>query len=794
MKKFTQFKTMQIVGVCLGRASPLIATFAVFITRTAEGKALTASDAFATLAVFQTLRIGMIFIPLSITMLVAVLNNIRRTESYCSTDEPEAVSRLPASDENAAVVWGCEARWTHFEDEQGDPEQPLATHAGHEQGDAEQPVADVPFTLNVPELVVPRGTILAVVGHVASGKSMLLDTLLGGGPVARAGARLAICDSVGFVPQEALIVSGTIRENVLMGRPFDKRRFDWAIETAAMQRDLKILPHAEETVVGERGTTLSGGQQQRVSIARAVYGEPDLIVADDPVSAVDAVVARTIFENLSAYVRADSRRSALLVLNQLQLLKDCDEVAYLDQGRVVATGTFDTLSRTSAQFQTYASSFLNKQDEVEEEDGELEASVDASSAAADPGSTDSQQVVVKETRASGAVSLQVFSKWVRLAGAKKVAGVAVLMACSYVCLGLNDLWLARWTSAVDEGKVTGGSWFYCGIFVALSSVMILLNLTSCVIFVELASNASRSLHRQCLITVISSPLRWFESMPSGRILSRFGADLVITDIQFGLMLDGVLQMSMSLLLIMAVISYTNIFLLIACAVALPVYAKIIFTNFKSLRESRRIQNNALSPVVTNVAEAVRGRLLGRSIRCSSFFIERHTEYLDDFLKASYVSSALMVFNSLLTSFLSVTISSITGMFCLLTNAMDPALTGIALTYAFLLPYFFMVVSDLTVRARRGGAGRNAGARRPRAVTDRVVPSRPHRPSCSGFCQLWRGCSSIFPAAACPASERAVRPTTRSSSRRTGRRRARSSSATCACATRTGCRSLSRDSS
>ena len=108
-----------------------------------------------------------------------------------------------------------------------------------------------------------------------------------------------------------------------------------------------------------------------------------------------------------------------------------------------------------------------------------------------------------------------------------------------------------------------------------------------------------------------------------------------------------------------------------------------------------------------MAEAVRGRLLGRAICCRSFFIDRHTEYLDAFLAASYVSSALMVFNSLLTAFLSVTISSITGMFCLLTNAMDPALAGIALTYAFLLPYFFMVVSDLTVRwrgYRRGGVG------------------------------------------------------------------------------------------
>mgnify|MGYP001241141523 CR=1 FL=1 len=149
----------------------------------------------------------------------------------------------------------------------------------------------------------------------------------------RAGARLAICDSVGFVPQEALIVSGTIRENVLMGRPFDKRRFDWAIETAAMQRDLKILPHAEETVVGERGTTLSGGQQQRVAVARALANDPAVVLADEPTANLDLRTGTEIIELLRE-MNKDSGVTIISATHDHKMLSVSDRVVWVKDGQV----------------------------------------------------------------------------------------------------------------------------------------------------------------------------------------------------------------------------------------------------------------------------------------------------------------------------------------------------------------------------------------------------------------------------------------------------------------------------
>eukprot|EP00471_Norrisiella_sphaerica_P008681 CAMPEP_0184506154 /NCGR_PEP_ID=MMETSP0113_2-20130426/53352_1 /TAXON_ID=91329 /ORGANISM="Norrisiella sphaerica, Strain BC52" /LENGTH=1408 /DNA_ID=CAMNT_0026895859 /DNA_START=1010 /DNA_END=5236 /DNA_ORIENTATION=+ len=165
--------------------------------------------------------------------------------------------------------------------------------------------SNVSWTLRNIGLNVPRGTKVAIVGSVGSGKSSLLHGLLGD-LVTSAQTKVSRTQSCGWVPQKAYVLSATIRDNILMGRPFDQKRFDWAIWAAAMTRDLSLLPHGISTEIGERGTTLSGGQQQRLAIARAIYGMPDLLVMDDPLAAVDSRVSETIFERcVQDYVKTE---------------------------------------------------------------------------------------------------------------------------------------------------------------------------------------------------------------------------------------------------------------------------------------------------------------------------------------------------------------------------------------------------------------------------------------------------------------------------------------------------------
>lgn len=150
-------------------------------------------------------------------------------------------------------------------------------------------LSDINLTLKKRELV-------AVCGPVGAGKSSLLNVLLHdlnliNGEFAMSTSKIA------YVSQSAWILSGTIKENILFGQPYNESKFNYVVKTCSLETDFMILPNAENTILGERGVTLSGGQRARVSLARAIYYDADLYLLDDPLSAVDTKVGRQLFEN-----------------------------------------------------------------------------------------------------------------------------------------------------------------------------------------------------------------------------------------------------------------------------------------------------------------------------------------------------------------------------------------------------------------------------------------------------------------------------------------------------------------
>ena len=120
-----------------------------------------------------------------------------------------------------------------------------------------------------------------------------------------AGTAAAVSE-LAIVPQRALLLAGTIAENILVGRPLVQEQLEWALEKCALLEDLASLPQRELTEVGERGVTLSGGQQQRIALARALYGQPRLLILDDPLSAVDVKSQAKLLQTLHEFVEGDT--------------------------------------------------------------------------------------------------------------------------------------------------------------------------------------------------------------------------------------------------------------------------------------------------------------------------------------------------------------------------------------------------------------------------------------------------------------------------------------------------------
>ena len=106
---------------------------------------------------------------------------------------------------------------------------------------------------------------------------------------------IELSDNISYVQQVPWIQNKTIRENITFGKKFDEKRYKKVIQICELERDLQILPSGDQTEIGEKGINLSGGQKARVSLARAVYAQREIILMDDPISALDSNVKKKIF-------------------------------------------------------------------------------------------------------------------------------------------------------------------------------------------------------------------------------------------------------------------------------------------------------------------------------------------------------------------------------------------------------------------------------------------------------------------------------------------------------------------
>ncbi|MEQ1759228.1 MAG: ABC transporter ATP-binding protein [Vicinamibacterales bacterium] len=217
---------------------------------------------------------------------------------------------------------------------------------------------DVPVTLKDISFSVPRGSIVAVVGAVASGKSTLLRVLAGlipaqEGEVCYGDRRIEgwdwpqIRSRLGYVPQESLLFSETINDNVTFGRTVDPALVRTCLDTAQMGDDLARMEGGTATQLGRGGTLVSGGQKQRIAIARSLAGRPEVLLLDDCTSSLDAHNEDRLWDGIR---RECPGVTIFCVSHRPTTIRRADVILVLDAGRLVGSGTHDHLSRTCREY------------------------------------------------------------------------------------------------------------------------------------------------------------------------------------------------------------------------------------------------------------------------------------------------------------------------------------------------------------------------------------------------------------------------------------------------------------
>lgn len=202
------------------------------------------------------------------------------------------------------------------------------------------------------QLVIEQGMTLGVVGLTGSGKSTLahlvprifdppVGTVCIGGIDIRDIDVATLRGSIGFVPQDPFLFSATIAENIAFGNPqATPEQIQEAGRQAGIHDEIIDFPQGYDTTVGERGISLSGGQKQRVAIARALLLDPQIVVFDDPLSAVDAEREEFILGSLREFFR---ERTSIIVAHRLSAVMNADRTVVLDKGRIVEQGTHEEL-------------------------------------------------------------------------------------------------------------------------------------------------------------------------------------------------------------------------------------------------------------------------------------------------------------------------------------------------------------------------------------------------------------------------------------------------------------------
>ena len=368
------------------------------------------------------------------------------------------------------------------------------------------------------------GELIAVVGGVGCSKTSFMNSILG--EVRALSGQVAVKGSLAYFSQTPFVMNASVRDNILFGHlneTVNENLYQRALSCCALRHDLKLLPDGELTEIGEKGITLSGGQKARVALARAIYHNGDITLIDDALSAVDAHVAKQLFEEaiLKELLESDSgrpERSVVLVTNSLQFLNHprVDRIIVLREGRIVEEGTYTYLASQPdsifARFlavlkETDVSGTLNEGSDTRGEDHvspvQRRRSSHRNIAPESPERT-AKKLISEETREIGHVGLSVYLSWCRAAGGLFVPIVILLsFAVTEGISILSNWWLTYWSEHADyESQRT-----FLAIYACINLVAAVTGLLRMLVVIFFSLKASRKVRRMEPRAVVTSDLQ-----------------------------------------------------------------------------------------------------------------------------------------------------------------------------------------------------------------------------------------------------------------------------------------------
>ncbi|XP_072247113.1 ATP-binding cassette sub-family C member 2 isoform X2 [Leuresthes tenuis] len=703
MKKFAYLTSVSTFIFTCAPALVSLTSFAVFVSMSPEN-VLTAEKAFTSISLFNILRFPLAMLPMLIASIVQTMVSKKRLEKFLGGEDLESDNvRHDPSFSSAISIRDASFAW---------------------ERDSE------PLLKNV-SLDIKPGQLVAVVGAVGTGKSSLMSALLG--EMYSTKGFINIQGSLAFVPQQAWIQNATVRDNILFGSPFEKKKFQKVIQACALAPDLKLLGAGDLTEIGEKGINLSGGQKQRVSLARAAYSQADIYLLDDPLSAVDSHVGKHLFDNVIGPKGLLKKQTRVLVTHGVNFLPYVDEIVVLVDGKVSEVGSYKSLLASKGAFSEFLETYAKEQSNRtnSEEDGHqdtegLELIPDREDAqpdslledsvsftlkrensirrsqrgssirlrknstlkkSEDAGDTNKgQRLIEKETMETGQVKFSVFLQYLRALGWGYTAVVFAIYVIQNVALIGQNLWLSDWTDdSVEYFNKTYPNHVRdtrVGVYGALGVAQGILVFLGTFLFAKASVDASRILHSRLLHNILRVPMTFFDTTPSGRIVNRFAKDIFSVDEAIPQSFRAWITCLLSVLSTLLVICLaTPIFIAVIIPLAI-VYFFVLRFYVATSRQLRRLDSVSRSPIYSHFSETVSGLSVIRAFKHQERFLKHNEVTIDENLKSVYpwiVSNRWLAIRLEFLGNLVVFSSALLAVIA--RDSIDGGLVGLSISYA-----------------------------------------------------------------------------------------------------------------